>query len=65
MTEILSVLKIPAAQKRVYVPVGTPFSETEKLKGYAVVCGLSNDAKGEARRLSCDFIYSDGVVRPL
>ena len=65
MTEILSVLKIPAAQKRVYVPVGTPFSETEKLKEYAVVCGLSNDAKGEARRLSCDFIYSDGVVRPL
>ena len=65
MTEILSVLKIPAPKKRVYVPLNTPFSETEKLNGYAVVCGLSNDAEGEARRLSCDFICAGGTLRPL
>ena len=65
MTEILSVLKIPAAEKRVYVPLDTPFAETEKLSGCAIVCGLSNDAEGEARRLSCDFIYAGGTLRPL
>ncbi len=65
MTEIQSVLKIPALEKRVFVPLNTPFAETERLNGYTVVCGLSNDGEAEARRLSCGFIYADGTLRPL
>jgi ATP phosphoribosyltransferase regulatory subunit len=68
MDTILSALPEPQPPRRLYLPAGTSFAVTRKLRaaGWNAVSGLdATNAHAEARRLRCSHVYEKGKPRPL
>jgi len=64
MDTVLRALPAPAPAKRVFLPLGTAPEEGRRLRaeGWVTLAGLAAaaDPLGEARRLGCGFLLSDG-----
>ena len=69
MDYILPAIPVVPAPARVYVPHGTPWDASGKLRadGWVTVAGLAPvaDAAAEAKRLLCGHRLADGVVHPV
>jgi ATP phosphoribosyltransferase regulatory subunit len=57
MDSLLRALPLPRSRSRLYLPLGTPAAEAERLRaaGWVTVAGLAptRDAQAEAKRLGC------------
>jgi ATP phosphoribosyltransferase regulatory subunit len=66
MDTVLDAMPGPEAPRRVYVPFGTRFADSERFRegGWITVAGLSpeTDARAEARRLGCKHFVMSGAV---
>jgi ATP phosphoribosyltransferase regulatory subunit len=69
MDAVLQASEAPAVRPRLYLPPGTPWSETGPWqgKGYAVVRGVTaaEDPRAEAKRLLCSHALIDNEAVPL
>lgn len=69
MDTVLRALPAHPPQARIYVPLGAPVDQVEKLRleGWAAVAGLStvDDESAEAKRLLCSHVLRGGGVTKL
>lgn len=69
MDAVLQASEAPTARPRLFLPLGTPWSEAGywQAKGYAVVRGVtaSDDVRAEAKRLQCSHALIDKEAVPL
>ena len=66
MDTLLRAVPDGAAEKRIYVPLGTAPEKAAELRGagWIAVAGLSasDDDRAEARRLGCGYLYSESGI---
>lgn len=69
MDAVLQASEAPAARPRLFLPLGTPWSEAQpwQAKGYAIVRGViaADDPRAEAKRLLCSHALIDKEAVPL
>jgi ATP phosphoribosyltransferase regulatory subunit len=69
MDSLARALPAPAADRRLYVPAGTPRGQTAALRaqGWRTVGGFdaAADLDADARRMNCSHVFRGGAVQPL
>ena len=69
MDAVLGASEAPSERPRLYLPLGTPWSEAAhwQAKGYAVVRAVvaAPEPRAEAKRLRCGHALIDGEAVPL
>ena len=68
MDSVLRCVKPPTRRRRVFLPLGTPWSDANQLRadGWVTIAALNDmDTEAEARRLACDAVWAGGNTRAL